>query len=236
MTSVLVSIVSHGQLGLVYELLKDLRSVVHDGLKIVVTINIPEDESRLKEFSDLDIRIIRNSSPKGFGANHNTAFMSGPSDHFVVVNPDIRLSRFSFDSMLRRFDASIGACAPLVFSPDGHLEDSFRKFPTLAKLIKRKLWGQSRPDYQPQNVEQVDWVAGMFIVFCSKAFRSIGGFDERYFMYMEDADICRKLLHRGWRTIVDPDVSVIHDARRASRRSPRHFFWHVRSAVRFLVS
>lgn len=235
MSTTLVSIVSHGQLSLICELLKDLRAIISDDVSVVITINVPEDESCLTQFSDLGLKIIRNESPKGFGANHNTAFMSGECDYFAVVNPDIRLADFSFERILLRFDDSVGACGPLVYSPEGTLEDSFRHFPTLLDLIKRRFLARHRTVYHISEMPtQVDWLAGMFVIFRGDAFRSVRGFDERYFMYMEDADVCRRLMDKGWVTIVDPSVSVIHDARRASQRSLRHFLWHLRSAFRFL--
>jgi GT2 family glycosyltransferase len=87
-----------------------------------------------------------------------------------------------------------------------------------------------------QGAVRVDWVAGMFIVFRSDAFRSVGGFDERYFLYYEDVDICRRLGAAGASVIYEPGAEVIHDARRASRRELRRAVHHLSSAVRFLVS
>jgi GT2 family glycosyltransferase len=80
----------------------------------------------------------------------------------------------------------------------------------------------------------VEWAAGMFLLFNSEKFRSIGGFDTRYFMYLEDADICRRLNFAGFPTIVVPEITVIHDARRATGRSLQHFHWHLSSLLRFL--
>ena len=81
----------------------------------------------------------------------------------------------------------------------------------------------------------VDWVAGMFVVFRRSAFEAVGGFDERYFMYMEDADICRRLRAVGYEVIVDKATIAVHDARRASRANLQHLRWHLRSALRFLT-
>lgn len=231
-----LSIVSHGQLSLVCNLLRDLQKFELLETSIILTINIQEELSALKEFRNLPITIIQNNQPKGFGENHNSAFEARKCDFFVIINPDIRIGEFNKIALLGPFqDAGIGAIAPLVLSPAGHTEDSARRFPSLTRLIKRTVFGKREPDYAWNDKPiDVDWVAGMFVVYRSAAFEGIGGFDPRYFMYMEDADICLRLKRAGWRTVLQPACSVVHDARRASRRSLRHLRWHLASAFRFL--
>ncbi len=81
----------------------------------------------------------------------------------------------------------------------------------------------------------MDWVAGMFMLFRSDAFRAARGFDERFFLYYEDVDLCRRLRRLGHSCVFQPEASVIHDARRASRRNLRLMGIHAASAVRYLV-
>lgn len=231
-----LSIVSHGQLDIVKNLLKDLKKLDLLYLDIILTINIPEDESSLSDFKELPLTIIRNSNPKGFGDNHNFAFELSKCDFFMIVNPDIRLKEYNRAALFAPFyDSDVGATAPLVLSPAGHTEDSARRFPTMARLIKRSVFGKREPDYDwGGSPIDVEWVAGMFVLYRSTAFKAIGGFDSSYFMYMEDADICLRLKRAGWRTVLQPSCSVVHDARRASRRSLRHLRWHLVSAFRFI--
>ncbi len=233
---VVFSIVSHGQLQLIKNLLCDLRRLNFLNLTIILTINIPEDESCLAEFTDLSLVTIRNSQAKGFGENHNQAFEQVSCAYFVIVNPDIRLQDFSMDLMFAPFvSPTVGAVAPKVLSPGGGMEDSVRHYPTIGRLLKRVVLRRREADYViPNQLLQVDWAAGMFVMFRSRAFEAVGGFDTRYFMYMEDADVCRRLKLNGWQTILQPTTSVIHDAQRASRKSLRHLRWHLASAIRFL--
>lgn len=234
---VVLSIVSHGQLGLIRNLLRDVRTLDLTNATIVLTINIPEDESCLEQFADLPIIVIRNQRPKGFGDNHNQAFTRVECEFFVVVNPDIRLPRFSMDALLAPLeDPAIGAVAPCVLAPNGQVEDSVRRYPTLGRLFRRVVLRQREPEYRwKSGLLDVDWAAGMFVVFRRSAFRKIGGFDTRYFMYMEDADVCRRLKLSGWKTVLQPATSVVHDAQRASRRSLKHLRWHLASALRFIL-
>ena len=74
----------------------------------------------------------------------------------------------------------------------------------------------------------------MFMLFRSEAFAAVGGFDERYFLYYEDADICRRLQGAGRPVVYVPAAEVVHDARRASRRDPRLALHHAASAWRFM--
>lgn len=233
-----LSIVSHGQGSLIRELLSDLLMMKDKLCQVIVTLNIPEDESFLSDFvAHLPILIIRNEMIKGFGSNHNNAFLVNKSDFFIVVNPDIRLHDFNLNELVRVASIkTVGVAAPAVYSKDGCLEDSARHFPTIAGLVRRKFFGYDGLDYKV-GLEplKVDWVAGMFMVFRSETYRSVGGFNDRFFMYFEDVDLCRRLSHAGLDVILMPQVCVIHEARRASRRSLRHFLWHLSSAYRYLI-
>ena len=207
-----------------------------DDSKIALRINIDEDLSQLANYKDLPIDIYINENPKGFGENHNLTFKSYLSDFFIIVNPDIRLVEIQIDVMLKLFmEGTVGAVAPCVVSPSGELEDSVRYFPTIIKMFIRLGTFKRLPDYdfmaEPINV---DWAAGMFVVYRSSAFNSVGGFDERFFMYYEDADICRRLLRNSWRTLLQPNFTVIHNAQRKSHRNMRYFLWHVYSLFRIL--
>lgn len=234
-----LSIVSHESGPLVTELLKDLRRHLVPEIEIILTFNVPEDESFLANFGDLPIRVIRNKrEPLGFGANHNRAFAASAGQWFVVVNPDVRLPNCPLSALASVCAIDdVGACAPLVMSPAGIMEDSLRRFPTITKLLRRVLLKQRRADYTPdtREAQAVDWAAGMFVMFRRQAFAAVNGFDTRYFMYFEDADICRRLWANGWSVQFVPQAQVIHAAQRASHRSRQHLKWHLRSAIRFLL-
>lgn len=226
---------------MIRHLLSDIQRGVDCSFEIVLTLNVPEDESFLDNFKSLPIRMIRNASPKGFGANHNAAFSASLGRNFVVVNPDIRAKVLSFSPLLRVIDLPrVGACGPVVVSASGTVEDSARRFPSVWRLTKRVI-GRLRhkertPDYTWHNIPlSVDWLAGMFVLFRRDAFAEVGGFDERFFMYLEDADICWRLRVKGWEVRLCPEATVIHDAQRASHRSLQHMTWHLRSAFRYLT-
>jgi N-acetylglucosaminyl-diphospho-decaprenol L-rhamnosyltransferase len=233
---VTLSIVSHGHGAMLRPLLADLRALGASRFEILLTLNIPEDETAF-DLSGLDVKLHRNAEPRGFGANHNAAFARATGRWFAVVNPDVRVDRFDIAALLEVLaDARVGACAPLVLNPAGGIEDSARRFPTVLRLARRVLTGRRESDYRfADEPLAVDWVAGMFILFRREAFQEVGGFDdERFFMYMEDVDICERLGRRGWSVVVQPKTRIVHDARRDSHRNWRHLRWHLGSALRYL--
>lgn len=232
-----LSIVSHGQAFLIKSLLADLVELPQQNFEVFITVNLPEDESPYQGYP-FPLRIIRNDTPKGFGANHNAAFGQAKSKWFAVVNPDIRIKSLDLQALLLPFqDQAVAAVAPVVLSIDGKVEDSARRFPTLMRFAKRVLLRLRHTDYKVEVAPyQVDWVAGMFVVFRRDAYQQIGGFDDRrFFMYLEDADICRRIGKKGWQVMVNPSGQVTHMAQRSSRRNLKHMRWHAVSALRYLT-
>jgi N-acetylglucosaminyl-diphospho-decaprenol L-rhamnosyltransferase len=78
-----------------------------------------------------------------------------------------------------------------------------------------------------------DWVVGMFMLFTSDAFRVLKGFDEKYFMYYEDVDICARGWRAGHKVLVCPNLKIVHEGRRKSRRIPQHLLWHLQSFKKY---
>ena len=236
---VAVSVVSHRQIGLVHQLLRDMdRHCASNLLDVILTLNVAEElPFDLREFA-FPITAVRNEYPKGFAANHNAAFARTSANVFCVVNPDIRLVQNPFPALLRSLHEShTGIAAPLVVSPDGNIEDSARRLPTPWRIVQKILRRTHGPDYAIcDKTIQPDWVAGMFMVFPSALFRKLHGFDERFFLYYEDVDICCRARMAGFQVALDPRVRVIHAARRESHRNLRYLFWHLRSMARFFTS
>ena len=234
--SITLSVVSHGQNALVNHLLADIRRVCARRVAVVITENIPDDAPLDTAALDCPVEILENSRRQGFGANHNAAFQRCRTPYFCVCNPDIRLPQDPFPELLSSLaDPQVAVVGPLVSSPTGAIEDSARRYPTAMGLAKKLLSGSTSPDYPTDaGPISVDWIGGMFMLFRADAFRAINGFDESYFMYYEDVDLCaRSRLDR--RTVIyDPRAQVTHDARRESRRNPSLALHHFASILRFL--
>lgn len=241
---VALSVVSHRQGALVLDLLRDMRRNVRSNVSIFLTVNIAETlPFRPSDFS-FPIFIHENAVIKGFSENHNAAYRrcteTLKSRHFCILNPDIRLRSDPFPSLISHMngmDGEVAAAAPLIKNIIGGVEDSARHLPTPWRILKKAAFKQ--PDVTPPHTTELffpDWIAGMFMLFRSDIFGKVGGFDERYFLYYEDVDLCCRLRLAGYKVILDPSVSVIHDARRESHRNVRYMKWHVASMARFFTS
>jgi N-acetylglucosaminyl-diphospho-decaprenol L-rhamnosyltransferase len=232
--SITVSIVSHGHGQQVAQL---VDQVLRDPLvsKLVVTFNVPEDLD-LPE----DQRLVRidNNAPKGFGRNHNSAFVRCATPFYCVLNPDIVLRKTSFADLLCCLKNSEAAVAgPLVVSPMGDQEDSWRRFPTVFSLCLKALGSDITIMKQsdPNSPLFPDWIAGMCMLFKADSYSAINGFDERLFLYYEDVDICARLWKSNQAVVVSSKAKVIHNAQRASRRKFEHMRWHLSSMAKYLA-
>lgn len=240
-----VSVVSHGQGALVERLLADLAALSPQSVaECLVTRNLPNDPIALPEGLEFPVRFLDNREPRGFAANHNAAFARCSSPWFAVLNPDLRLSEDPFRPLLAAATTGTALLCPRVLEPDGRDADAARLLPTPARLLRRVL---ARIGFAPAAGERgrldgaepstdPEWYAGMFMLLRSEALRAVGGFDQRYFMYCEDVDLCARLRLAGWQLQRVGAASVMHDARRDSRRSLRHLRWHVASMVRLWAS
>jgi len=234
-----ISIVSHGQVQLLAKTLQDLSAFAgQQSFEVLLTLNIPEVLAFVPGDFPFPVHVISNPSPKGFGANHNGAFRKASGEWFCVMNPDIRLPCNPFPLMLAEIERHEGAViAPLTMSPLGHCEDSVRRFPTLLSLARKALGaGNGRYDYAPGDATfTADWVGGMLMLFKVNAYRRVGGFDEGFFLYYEDVDICARLWRMGGKVLACPGAAVIHEAQRTSRRKARYMRWHASSMARYFA-
>jgi hypothetical protein len=226
------SVISHGQMPLVNTLIADLiRSADPRLRRLVVTLNVPEPGTLRSEAAPFEVVVVHNDRALGFGANHNRAFQHCDTAWFAVLNPDLRLPAGELGALLTARAPADGLLAPLILEADGEPADAARRLPTPWQVAARRLW---RPRRGPDP--EFDWLAGMCLVVSSEVFRSLRGFDERFFMYCEDTDLCLRMQLAGWRLHRIKSVRVVHDARRQSRHSPRHLIWHIESLLRLWTS
>ncbi len=238
-TDISISVVSHGQLDLVFELLTGLREYCSDlHLELILTLNQEEVLPFALDSFPYPIKLLANPVPLGFAANQNQAFRHANGRYFCVINPDIRFTSNPFTTLIACLeDSRVGVVAPAVVGAGGALEDSARRFPTPIVILQKFLGQKFKQDY-PLDKELIypDWVAGMFMVFTRRVFEQVAGFDKRYFLYYEDVDICARMRLLGYWTVVCPRVSVVHEAQRRSHRSLKYLHWHLRSMIRFFLS
>lgn len=237
MQEITVSIVSHNHSQLIDVLVYQLSKFPQHIAKIIITNNT-NDICLIGEHYPFEVTQIHNKNPKGFGANHNQAFRHCETDYFCVMNPDISIVSDPFSVLLSCFaDHSVAIIAPLIVNLRGTVEDSARFFPTPWGLVK-KVFGHYNGVYHIKTDQELsfpDWVAGMFLLIKSVKYTELAGFDESFFLYYEDVDLCARAWQKDYVVALCREVYVIHDARRSSHRDLKFFKWHVMSALRFFM-
>lgn len=222
-----LSIVSHGHGTQVVHLLHALarlRSAVL--VRVVLTQNCPEPAPAAPSGGwPFAFELRSNREPLGFGANHNRALAGALEAWLGVLNPDVQWEAGDPFAALVAAAAvpGVGCVYPAQIDRLGRLQDSERELPSPCNLWLRHTGRRAET--------RVDWVNAACCVFPRAAWESVGGFDERYFMYCEDVDLCLRLRLRGW-SLARAAATVIHAGQRASRRDWRHLRWHVLSLLR----
>ena len=232
-----ISIVSHAQIQLIETLLHDISA--HCGglsLELILTINLEETLTFDIDAFLFPVHVLRNRQARGFGANHNAAFRHCHAPFFCVINPDIRLETDPFPALLSCLQLrDVAVVAPAVLNPQREIEDSVRHFPGPFGLMAKAL--NLEDGRYPVELGAApfaaDWVGGMFMLFRASDFAAVDGFDEEFFLYYEDVDICTRLWKRGRRVMACPQATVVHDARYASHHNLRYLRWHVSSMGRY---
>jgi hypothetical protein len=229
--ALVVSVVSHGHGPAVQPLLWALAAGAQVGVsgvcRVVLTLNVPEPEPVPPPKGwPFVLQIVHNAQPIGFGANHNRA-LAGAIEPFVcVLNPDVVLMTGGdpFAALVQTAALPGTGCAyPVQVDAQGRVQDSERELPTPKALWHRRALGQREV--------RVDWVNAACLVLPQPVWQTVGGFDESYFMYCEDVDLCLRVRLAGLALVRAP-VQIEHSGQRASHRRWAHLRWHIGSLLR----
>jgi GT2 family glycosyltransferase len=229
-------IVTHDSLGDLRENFGRLIAVASElGARVVVVDNASTDDTQryLRSFTAAHpgLRIVAWERNRGYAAAVNRAAREVPDTDLLVLNPDVELTEATAVLKLAavlRDSPSVAVVAPRLVGADGEPQQSARVFPSLLTLLaeapgvgrlapakrSRQLYGLPSSSYTRCTV---DWVIGGAMLIRREAFERVGGFDERYFLYVEDMDFCRRCVRDGWDVTLFPSVTLRHGYRRASR-------------------
>ena len=194
------------------------------------------------------IPVVRAERPVGFAANANRGIAETKAEYVVVCNPDTRAAPDAV-AVLRGFaerHERAGILGPELRHPDGTLNSSRRRFPTVGGTLVRRtplrrvLRGTQRAHYgldeQPAEPVQADWLLGAFLFLRRELLDELGGFDEGYRLYGEDIDLAYRAAKAGWERWYVPEAKVVHvHAAETDRRLlTRRTLWHWRGIARFV--
>jgi N-acetylglucosaminyl-diphospho-decaprenol L-rhamnosyltransferase len=194
------------------------------------------------------VRVIENERPVGFAANANRGIAETTAPYVVVCNPDTEAGPDSV-AVLRGFaelHPRAGIVGPELRHPDGSLNPSRRRFPTVGGTIVRRtplrrvLGGTQRAHYgldeQPDEPVQADWLLGGFLLLRREMLEELGGFDEGFRLYGEDIDLAYRAAKAGWERWYVPQAKVVHAHQAVTDRRllTRRTWWHWRGIARFV--
>ena len=185
-----------------------------------------------------DVEYIDVGENVGFGKGHNHVLKDIKSDYHAIVNPDIILQEDAFSKILEFMkDETIGMCIPRIVDEDGELQAVYRRELTVWDMFIRmflKKWFVKRQSYHTmQDMDytkpfQVPFGQGSFLVTRTSLLKELKGFDDRYFMYMEDADLCKRI-NEVSKLMYCPYATVVHKWERGSHKNKKLFMIHVKS-------
>jgi len=211
------------------------RTIEKIQFEIILIDNSSKDdglESILKRYPET--QFINNSKNVGFARANNQGAKIASGDFLLFINPDTIMMREAVESMLDyiRSDSSIGILGPKVLNSDQTVQYSCRKFPTIwSGLFNRyslatRLFPNNRYsrdylmlDYDHNSLRSVDWISGCCMMMSESTFKEANGFDENYFLFIEDVDLCQVIKKKGLRVVYFPNAKIFHKISSSNARS-----------------
>jgi N-acetylglucosaminyl-diphospho-decaprenol L-rhamnosyltransferase len=216
--------------------------------EVVIVDNSPELDAPTAAVAErAEVRLVRPGRNLGYGAAANRGAAGARSGWIIVANADISFVPGSLDELLEAADRwpRGGAFGPGIVNPDGALYPSARDLPSLGRGAGHALFGWFWPtnpwtaSYRRERGAPTEsacgWLSGSIQLLRREAFESVAGFDESYFMFMEDVDLDRRLGLTGWTSVYVPSAVVEHLGGHSTQRTSRRMVVaHHRSMVRYL--
>lgn len=217
--------------------------------KIYIVDNSPTEELRHFETLSPKIEYIFGHGNIGYGSAHNIAMKKAieiGAKYHVVINPDISFNKGVIENLAQYMDENgdIGQLMPKVIYPDGEIQYLCKLLPSPMDLIgrrfvpvksyvaKRNYCFEMRGSGYDKTIN-VPFLSGCFMFLRTEAIAKVDGFDDEFFMYCEDIDLCRRIGMTGYRTVYYPEETVIHTHTKESFKSKAMLKAHIKSAIRY---
>jgi N-acetylglucosaminyl-diphospho-decaprenol L-rhamnosyltransferase len=228
-----------------------LRSVAEAGggavVEIIAVDNASVDGSEDRAAAAVpEARVMRNERNLGFGAAANRGMRASTAPFVFLLNPDAVISGGTLGGFLKVANAHprAGAIGCLTRNPDGSIYPSARRVPGIKVSLGHMFVGPFRPDnrwsraytmadWDRMSERQVEWASGSSVLLRAEALAAVGLFDEDYFMYVEDVDLCTRMRAAGWEVWFSPELEVEHVVGSATRGSKRMTLEHSKSIYRY---
>ncbi len=231
MTRVRVVVVTYFPGDFLADFLRSLPEASSSPVAVTVVDNGSTDGSveRVRQHPGVDL--VESGSNRGYGGAANLGVAGATEEWVLVVNPDIEFQPGAIDELLAVTERwpRCGALGPRIHTADGMLYPSARDLPSLGRGIGHAAFGWVWPSnpwtasYRRERGTPVEgvvgWLSGACLLLRREAFTAVGGFDETYFMYFEDTDLCERLAAAGWDVVYAPSATVVHHGGHATSRN-----------------
>jgi len=244
-----------GSIVLYEENLKDLHTVIECFLNIPIQNKLYLIDNTPTKFFEYvfvneNIEYIPVEENIGFGSAHNKVIdkIEKYSDYHLILNPDVFFKPKIITTLINELakDSLTAMIAPKVLFPDGRHQYSCRRYPTVSELIarrftflkpifKKQIFKGTYRDIDLNQAFFAEYITGCFHLYKTKDFIKLKGFDERYFLYMEDVDICKKIDALGKKKLYFPQEEIVHVLKQGSSKNLKLFFRHTSSAFKYFL-
>lgn len=232
------------------------RSKTDFPFEIIVVDNDSHDES-LDYLKDMhkkgEITLVHAGANLGYGRANNLGAKYAKGKYLLILNPDVSVESDTMQRMVDYMEGhhDIGILGPQLYFFNGQIQDSCRRFMRPfdlvikrtflrnIKFLKKRVDEYVMTNYDHKETAEVDLVTGACFMALKAAFEKVHGFDERYFLFMEDADLCRKIWEAGFKVVYYPPARALHYHKRLSGGNifwllrQRVFWIHLSSAIKY---
>jgi len=232
------------------QLMRAIESFLSTRLSVKLYLIDNSSNDNLKELEKLDNRIVYifNNANLGYGKAHNIAIKKSIGDgvpYHLVLNPDVYFDKGVIEELYEYMEENpdVGSVMPKVLYPDGELQYLCKLLPTpldliLRRFIPSKKWKEKRNEIYElrftgyDKIMNIPYLSGCFMFLRVDILKKVGLFDERFFMYLEDTDLSRRI-YRVTKNIFYPYVHIYHEYGKGSYKNKKLLMYHIQSAIKY---
>lgn len=216
----------------------------NDGIKQMIDEKFP------------NVKFVQTGANLGFAAGNNAGMRIAKGKYILILNPDVTVLNNSLEKMVKYMEenSEVGIAGPKLINPDGSYQISCRTFQDpklilyrrtplgLLPFAQKQLKKHLMLDFDHNQIKEVDWFLGACMLIRKSALDQVGLFDERFFMYLEDMDLCRRFWQKGYKVVYLADIEVVHLYERASANDSWNFLKlnkltriHIHSGIKYFL-
>lgn len=233
------------------ELVKDCLLSIHmtkrdlDYEVIVVDNNSTDGSQEMIKNKFVDVKLIPVSQNVGFSRANNIGYKQSIGQYLLFLNSDTIIHNNALGKIVLYLEGhpTVGILGPRILSPEGRPTHSFQRYLDVKKLIfgskylkyilDIKRYRMNYPSYNFTAIQDVEWVSGACFAVRRDVFEKVGFWDENYFLYYEDMDLCYQISKSGYRVVYYPEAEITHLFGQSTKKSTLHLMKIEKTSIRY---